>query len=67
MCAQSPLSQFEQEKCVARWDTEQKHGKHGSGALLNPLVFVVWWSSGEQSSSRSFVLFALVISECEIR
>ena len=53
-----------QEKCVARWT--QKHGKHGSGALLNPRDFVVWWSSGEQSISRPFVLSALVISECEV-
>ena len=63
MCAQ-PFRSC-QEKCVARWT--QKHGKHGSGALLNPLVLVVWWSSGEQSISRPFVLSALVINEWETR
>ena len=30
-------------------------------------VLVVWWSSGEQSISRPFVLSALVISEWEAR
>ena len=54
-----------QEKCVARWT--QKHGKHGCGALLNPLVLVVLWSSGEQSISRPFFLSALAISEWETR
>ena len=38
-----------QEKWLARWT--QKHGKHGSGALLNSLVLDVWWSSGEQHLS----------------
>ena len=32
---------------------------------MNPLVLVVWWTSGEQSISRPFVLSALVISEWE--
>ena len=36
-----------------RLDTEQKHGKHGSGALLNPRVLVEWESCG-----RPFVLSA---------
>ena len=52
---------------VARLDTGQKHGKHGSGTLLNPRVFVVWWSSGEQSISRPFVLSVLVKGEWEAR
>ena len=63
-CVAQPFHRC-QEKCVAR--RTQKHGKHGSGALLNPLVLVVWWSSGEQSISRPFVLSALVMSEWEAR
>ena len=51
MCTHSPFHSC-QEKSVARWT--QIHGKHGSGALLNPLVVVVLWNSGEQSISRPF-------------
>ena len=43
MCDPQPFSQLSRKVCCAL-DTETKHG---SGALLNPFVLVVWWSSGE--------------------